>query len=146
MIAYSVHHLLLVAFSRSNRAMLTRTRALGLLPGQPKVLEQLHDHEGCTQQDIARACAMDKSTVTSVVSRMVDAGLVERCSRKDDRRVSSLYLTDAGRSAADEVMAIGAKVDATAAHALTEEERAELVRLLSRVIENLSSDESEGRA
>lgn len=138
-----IHHQLLVAFSHSNRAMLARTRATGLKPGQPKVLEHVVFHEGCTQRDIARACVMDKSTVTSVVARMEEEGLVERRAKPGDRRVQAVYLTERGRAAATDVLAYRAEVDDIAWRGFTDEERAQLTSLLERVVENLVAEETE---
>lgn len=141
-----IHHQLLVAFSHSNRAMQMRTRACGLKPGQPKVLEHLAFHEGCTQQDIARACVMDKSTVTSVLGRMEEAGLIERRAKAEDRRVAAVFLSEAGRSAASKVLDCRTEVDTIAWAGLDEQERAQLCNLLDRVIANLEQSEREERS
>lgn len=139
-----IHHQLLIAFSHSNRAMLARIRATGLKPGQPKVLEHVVAHEGCTQQDIAQACVMDKSTVTSVVARMEDEGLIERRTNADDRRAQAVHLTDRGRAAAERVLSYMDEVDAIAWRGITDDERKQLSSLLKRVVNNLVAEETEG--
>lgn len=138
-----IHHQLLVAFSHSNRAMHARTRRTGLKPGQPKVLEHLAFHEGCTQQEIARACVMDKSTVTSVVTRMEEEGLVERAPQLGDRRVVNVFLTREGRDAAARVLDCRAEVDRIAWRGFSDEERCMLSSLLNRVVCNLESEEGD---
>lgn len=135
-----IHHQLLEAFSHSNRAMLERTRRLGLKPGQPKVLEFVIQHEGCTQREIARACVMDKSTATGILARMEEEGLIERHASPDDRRIASVHLTEAGRAAATRVLAICDEVDAIAWKGMDAQERRTLTRLLGRVIANLSEE------
>lgn len=139
----SIHRQLLVAFSHSNRAMRTRARAIGLKPGQPKVLEHLAAHEGCTQQEIAHACVMDKSTVASLLNRMEEARLVVRRTKADDRRGMAVFLTEEGRAAAERVLACRDEVDAIAATGLSEREQELLQELLARVIANLDRDEQE---
>ena len=141
--ADTIHHQLLVAFSHSNRAMLGRTRGEGLMPGQPKVLEYLAEHDGCNPRAIARACVMDKSTVTSVLARMEEGGLIERCSDPRDRRGLSVVLTERGRAAAERVCAIGDEVDKTALAGLSGEERSRLQELLARVIGNFERAEGD---
>lgn len=141
-----IHHQLLVAFSHSNRAMLNRLRPTGLKPGQPKVLEYVVFNEGCTQRDIACACVMDKSTVTSVLSRMEEDGLVERRAKAGDRRVVAVFLTEAGRASASEVLACRNVVDEVAWRGLSTAERRQLSQLLGRVIDNLAADEKKERA
>ncbi len=138
-----IHHQLLVAFSHSNRAMQARTRTVGLKPGQPKVLEQLLRRDGCNQRAIAEGCVMDKSTVTSVLARMEEAGLIEREVDPGDRRGMTVALTARGRDAAERVCSFGAEVDRICLDGFTDEEAAQLSRLLGRVIDNLSHAEGE---
>ena len=111
----TIHHQLLLAFSRSNHAMTSRIRAFGLMPGQPKVLEFVAENEGCLQRDIARACAMDRATTTGLLARMEETGLVERRPKAGDRRALEVWLTDAGWAAAEHAAVCGAEVDAIAA-------------------------------
>lgn len=147
--ADTIHHQLLVAFGRSNHAMLSRTREYGLMPGQPKVLEYVAENEGCLQRDIAHACAMDRATVTGVLARMEEAGLVTRTPKAGDRRALEVRLTDAGWLEAEHVTCCGAEVDAIACAGMTPEEREELSSLLGRVIANFEAageHEERGRA
>lgn len=136
-----IHHQLMRAFSYSNRAVIGRTRRIGLKPGQPKVLEYVVGHEGCTQREIAHACVMDQSTVTSVLSRMEADGLIERRAKAGDRRAATVFLTPRGREAADQVLACCYDVDTAAWQGLSAAERAELSRLLACVITNLADHE-----
>lgn len=137
----TIHHLLLVTFGRSNHAMTSRTRRYGLMPGQPKVLEFVADNEGCLQRDIATACAMDRATVTGVLGRMEEAGLIERRPKEGDRRALEVRLTDQGWKAAEHVAICGAEVDEIACAGMTAAEREELSRLLVRVNENFEREE-----
>lgn len=137
----TIHHLLLMAFNHSNRAMTSRTRAFGLMPGQPKVLEHLAEHEGCLQRDIARACVMDRATVTGVLARMEESGLVERRPKQGDRRALEVRLSNGGWEAAERVACCGAEVDEIACAGMSVAEREELSRLLTRMIENFEREE-----
>lgn len=137
----TIHHQLLVAFSRSNHAMTSRTREFGLMPGQPKVIEYVAQNDGCLQSDIARGCAMDRATVTGLLARMEEAGLVERVPKAGDRRALEVHLTDAGWAAAEHVARCGAQVDAIAHADMTASEREALSELLARVIENFEQAE-----
>ena len=137
----TIHHQLLLAFSRSNHAMTSRIRAFGLMPGQPKVLEFVAENEGCLQRDIALACAMDRATTTGLLARMEETGLVERRPKAGDRRALEVWLTDAGWAAAERVAVCGAEVDAIAHANMTPNERETLSRLLARVIDNFAAEE-----
>lgn len=91
-----LHYLLLVAFSLSNKMIIEQTNREKLMPGQPKILEFLLGHDGCTQKEIAKACILDKSTVTSLITRMLLCGLVRKDSDLPDRRTNCIYLTEEG--------------------------------------------------
>ena len=73
-----LHYMLLVAFNRSNKVITRQILEKGLMPGQPKILEFLLENDGCTQKEIGKGCVLDKSTVTSLLSRMEENGLVSR--------------------------------------------------------------------
>ena len=47
-----LHYLLLVAFSLSNKMIIEQTNREKLMPGQPKILEFLLGHDGCTQRPV----------------------------------------------------------------------------------------------
>lgn len=134
---------LLIAFSHSNRAITRLTRAAGLTPGQPKILQYLTTHNGCTQKEIGEGCALDKSTVTSILTRMEADGLIKRSAREDNRREACVLLTEHGTERAHVAADNAARVDEVALDGLTEDERLQLSDLLARVIRNLKRNGGE---
>ena len=79
-----------------------RFRALakqhGLTAPQASILLFI-DRNGrdATMSECADALELPPSSVTSIVARLVDLGLVERGERKEDRRVVTALLTPAGQ-------------------------------------------------
>lgn len=132
---------LLIAQSYSNRAITRLTRAAGLTPGQPKVLQYLTTHDGCPQKDICLGCALDKSTVTGLLTRMEADGLVTRRTCADDRRATGVFLTEQGSAAAATATANAATIDEVALTGFDAAEREQLSNLLARVIRNLKAHE-----
>ena len=114
MLEEELHYLLMRAFHVSNREVVARVRQNGLLPGQHKVLEYLHEHDGCTQKQLGEGCALDKSSITGLLTRMDQQGLVRKQTAADDRRVSLVCLTGEGRKQAARVRQGCAEVDALA--------------------------------
>ena len=49
-----------------------------LKPGEPKILEFLAEHEPCEQKAIAHGCDLDSASVTGILRRMEDRGLIHR--------------------------------------------------------------------
>ena len=129
----TLHYLLMRAHSLLNRRILDEAAGLGLSPGQPKVLEYLHLRGEQNQRAIADYCRIEPATVGSILSRMEEAGLVERRQKPGDRRALYVSLTPAGETAAEAVSALFDRADTQAASLLTAEETAQLTALLEMV-------------
>lgn len=81
--------------------LLAGTRpALGLSQGEAHLLAELHESGPCTVGALHRAFAHRKSTLTGILDRMEERGLVRRRLRAEDRRSFSVELTPRGRDAA----------------------------------------------
>ena len=137
MLEKELHYLLMRAFHASNREVLAQVLETGLLPGQPKVLEYLDEHDGCTQKQLGEGCALDKSTITGLLTRMDQQGLVRKQTAADGRRVSLVCLTEAGRRHAAFVRQGFAAVDALAWDGIGPEERAAFLQTMQKIIANL---------
>lgn len=129
----ALHYLLMRSHSLLNRRILEGAAELGLSPGQPKILEYLRFHGTQNQRSIAGYCRIEPATVGSILSRMEEAGLVERCQKAGDRRALYVSLTPAGEAAAEAMAAVFDRADAQAASLLTAEEAAQLTALLEKV-------------
>lgn len=67
------------------------------------VMSMLERHGELSMSRIAEALDVSMSNATGVVDRMEERGLVERVRVPDDRRVVLVHLTDAGRTALEEI-------------------------------------------
>nr|WP_297171763.1 MarR family transcriptional regulator [uncultured Agathobaculum sp.] len=140
MLEEELHYLLMLAFHSINREVIARVRKDGLLPGQPKVLEYLHEHDGCTQKQLGDGCVLDKSTVTGLLARMDRQGLVCKRTAPDDRRVALACLTEEGRAQAVRVRQGCAAVDTLAWGDITPAQRAAFLQTLRIIILNLQNE------
>lgn len=131
----SLHLLLLEAFLRSNRELTKKLPQASLLPGQPKILEFLLKHEGCSQKDICEGCILDKSTVTSLLKRMEAATLISKEPDMNDQRSSLIYLTELGKQKALWVEKTLLDIDEAEQSGLSPEERQQLMQLLAKIIQ-----------
>lgn len=129
----ALHYLLMKAHSQLNRRLLGEAAALGLSPGQPKVLECLMRWGESNQKAIAESCEIEAATVGSILTRMERDGLVCRRQREGDRRALYVSLTPRGEAAGRQVEALFRRADAQAASGLTPEEGEQLCRLLEKV-------------
>ena len=115
----------------------TLLESLGLYRGQPPMLHALWQQEGLTHSELAELLHVRPATITRMLQRMEKAGFVERRQDEEDRRVSRVYLTEAGRAVQSGVQQVWRTLEAESLDGMTSEERALLERLLARVRENL---------
>lgn len=92
----SLHYLLLAAQGLFQRRVMARLEGTGLTAGQPKVLDFLGRHDGSVQKRIAAGCHIDPATLTGLLGRMEEKGLILRRSEGGDRRALHVYLTEEG--------------------------------------------------
>jgi MarR family transcriptional regulator for hemolysin len=74
-----------------------QARRFGLTRAQWGVLAKLERTEGMKQAEIADLMEIQPITLTRLIDKLCDLGLIERRSDDSDRRVNRLYLTDAAR-------------------------------------------------
>jgi DNA-binding MarR family transcriptional regulator len=71
---------------------------LGIHPAQLHALQQLAERPCRSLAELAERTHTDPSSVSVVVQRLVERGLVERTAASDDRRRTELHVSAAGRA------------------------------------------------
>lgn len=97
-----------------------------------------------TQLSLAHSLGLDKTTLTSLLDRLENRGLITRCLDTHDRRARIPVLTDAGRSVQCEVAAARDNAEAKALRGFTAAERDLLRNLLTRLAAEQPSGSSHG--
>lgn len=113
-------------------------RELGLYVGQEMVMSQLWEKEGVAQSELADACGLEKPTITKVIERMSEAGLIKVEKDQKDRRVRRVYLTERGRSLKGEVRRRWYLVEDQVFKGFTENDKRVFRQFLERMGENMS--------
>lgn len=93
----SFHYLLMASQGLFQRKVMARLAEHGLTAGQPKVLDYLGLHDGSVQKAIAAGCQIEPATLTGILSRMEEKGLLYRQMENGDRRSLHVYLTEEGK-------------------------------------------------
>ena len=96
------------------------------------------------QKDVEEAFHITRSSVTSVVQLMEKRGYIIREPVPYDARLKKLVLTGQGREAHDRAMLALLATEDTAASALTEEEKAQFMRLCDKLIAAMESEKKAG--
>lgn len=94
----SFHYLLMANQALLHKKLLAGLKDTSLTLGQPKVLDYLKEHNGSSQKEIARGCHIEAASLTSVLNRMEEKGLVERKMLNGNRRSFYVFLTDRGKN------------------------------------------------
>jgi len=105
-----------------------------LTPVQYAALAAINDNSGIDQVTLAGLIAYDRTTITGVVDRLAQKGLVARNESSRDRRARELKITDAGRRTLRGITPAVEAAQRTLLRGLSAKDAKELVRLLQRAI------------
>ena len=108
---------------------------------QGQLLYLLWQQEGVPIVELAQKTGLAKNTLTSVLARMEENGLIRRAQSREDRRRAVITLTEKARSAQKSYEAVSQQMNRLFFHGFSEEEAALLDSLLDRVLDNLKHTE-----
>lgn len=126
-----------LAFTISDVARLLRTfadqraRDFGMTRAQWAVLARVQSSQGLKQIELADTLDLQPITLTRLIDRLCDSGLIERRSDPDDRRVKRLYLTPAAHPVLEGLSRLGQDMMATVLEGI---EPAAVEELLTRLV------------
>lgn len=88
-------------------------RRFGMTRAQWAVLSRLERSEGLKQAELAELLDLQPITLTRLIDRLCDSGLIERRADPNDRRAKRLFLTPAAKPLMDRLDALGEELMAT---------------------------------
>jgi DNA-binding MarR family transcriptional regulator len=104
----------------------------GISPGLFGILVVIGENPGLTQQALANAAHLDRSTVVTVIDKLEVRGLVKR--HAADRRSNGLFLSDEGTALLRRLKRKVAGHERRVVRELSVRERVQLVALLQRIL------------
>lgn len=132
-----------LAFTIHDVARMFRTyadqevRRLGMTRAQWAVLARLERNEGLKQFELAEMLDLQPITLTRLVDRLCDSGLIERRADPEDRRVKRLFLTAAAKPLMDRLDALGREVTGQVLSGIGPDQVQTMLNDLGAVKENL---------
>lgn len=111
---------------------------LGLYRGQPPVLRILWEQEGLTHTELADRLHITPATMTKMLQRMKKAGFLISKPDPVDRRVSRVYLTQAGRIVQDRVFQVWKTMEEDEFSNFSEDELVLIRKYLTRIRDNIA--------
>ncbi len=130
-------HLISLAARGFTRLSEARLKPLGFGVGHLPVLVALRDGLASTQRDLARFAKVEQPPMAQMLARMEWAGLIERKPDPADRRSSRVVLMEVARARLPKAVAVLLQGNREALAGFTDQEAAQLVALLTRLIANL---------
>ncbi|HKX91660.1 MAG TPA: MarR family transcriptional regulator [Sphingomicrobium sp.] len=109
---------------------------LGVTRAQWKVLFKLTRKPGLRQVELADMLDLEPITLTRIIDRLEEAGLVERVRDPDDRRAWRLHVTEQAQPLVAKLRQVGAELVDQAFDDIDPSEIAIARRVLARVREN----------
>lgn len=120
------------------RAFNARTRDSGITALQWRLLTYLLRHDGIRQGPVAELIEVEPITLSRMVDRLAEAGLVERRADPTDRRAWLLHLTPRAHALLKDQRPMVEQVTEEATEGLTPAEHDQLIALVERIRANLS--------
>lgn len=135
----SFHYLSMANQMMIQKKLMEQLKDTGLTLGQPKVLDYLKNHDGASQKEIAAGCLIEAGSLTSILNRMEEKGLIERKMLNGNRRTFHIFMTETGRKNQKLVEKNFEKIEETALKGITEAEQKVFMDIFRKIYSNLGS-------
>ena len=110
----------------------------GVSPSHGDIIGALCLVDYLKMKELPELINRDKSTVTSLVNKLVKLGYIEKKADPDDSRVTQIHLSKKGESLKPDVMEISHNMRSKAYSGITDKERIVLMDLLIRIYKNFT--------
>ncbi len=114
-----------------------RARQFGISRAQWVVLIRLDRSEGLKQSELAEILDLQPISLTRLLDRLAENGLIERRADPNDRRANRLYLTPAARPLIEQLGKLGLDMMGTVLDGLDGKANERLLRDLTLMKDNL---------
>lgn len=118
-----------------------RERGLPLNRSEAQVLVHVDREQGMSQAHLAEQLDLEPISLVRLIDSLQEAGLIERRPHPHDRRIRTVWLTEAARPMLEQAIAVRAEVRAHAMAGLTDADQEKLLDLLATVRGNLAQPE-----
>ena len=134
----SFHYMSMINHMTVQKKLMEQLKDTGLTLGQPRVLDYLKDHDGVSQKEIAAGCLIEAGSLTSILNRMEEKGLIERKMLNGNRRTFHIFMTESGKKNQKLVEEAFKKIEKIALNGISEEEQKLFMDIFCRIYRNLA--------
>lgn len=133
-------------YTESRRATKEVARQHGLTGPQVTAIKLLEGFGDLSLSALSQRMSARNSTITGLVDRMEQAGLVERTRSTEDRRVVLIRLTERGRELAASIPVTSMQIFAAALQSLSAQERRQLRGILRKLSDRVREEVDQAEA
>ena len=112
-------------------------------PTVSHLLRILKDNDGASSRELCEYLDIRPSSMSELLARMEEHGLVERKTAEDDKRVTCVFLTEKGNDAATQIAERRAQAEAEFSACFTEEEKLQFCALADKLANHLEESARE---
>jgi DNA-binding MarR family transcriptional regulator len=123
-----------------------KLRDLEIGSGQYDFFLLISRNEGISQKELCDSLYVEKSTTAKAVKHLVSKGYVDSRQIENDKRYSSLYLTDKGRAASAAVETVFADILDVFYRGIPDTDAVQTIGVMKRVIRNLQEEKATASA
>jgi DNA-binding MarR family transcriptional regulator len=116
-----------------------RNEGLDITIEQWSILYHLWKEDGLSQQELCNRTFRDKPSITRLLDNLEKLQLVKRIASKEDRRINSVFLTDAALLLQDVTIALANQTMDEALVGVSKNEIETVKNVLQRVYDNLTT-------
>jgi DNA-binding MarR family transcriptional regulator len=117
--------------------MLKRKKLEEINPAQGRILFPLWRKDGISIVELTKETALGKSTLTSMLDRLEEAGYLKRVPSKSDRRKIMIHLTEEGNKLQEKYIDVSKEMSESFYKGFNDAEVEEFEKYLERILENL---------
>lgn len=117
-----------------------RATGLNIGRGQGHLLGVLLTHDGLTQNELSSQLQIRPASLGELVDKLERYDYVERRINKNDKRVSNVYLKEAGRKLINEIVKTRSSMVDNIFSGLSEEEKVQLSTLMGKLMDSIKEN------
>lgn len=134
-----INFLLSTAQKKVNQYFTEKIAICDVTPVQYAVLNCLWNNDYLAPSQISQELSMDSSSITGLLDRMENKGLVKRVPHAEDRRALHVMLTPLGKSLKKVVIPLISEAHSEVLSSFSDDEQVLLISLLQRLTESMVS-------
>ncbi|HZG14047.1 MAG TPA: MarR family transcriptional regulator [Candidatus Bathyarchaeia archaeon] len=120
-------------YQRLSQLAKTKLSKLGITTTQCALLHVLWEQDGLKGIELGERLRIDGATITGMLDRLEQNGIIERRPDSRDRRINLIFVTDKGKELEGPVKAVMKEVDGAVLKGFTEEEAAIFKKMMTAI-------------